>query len=127
MATEVSFEPTTVNLTVYKGDSINLKYTIKDNGSSYSIPALGGGAGWKGSIKTSSDLTYIKVMTVAGTAASDNFTVYVPNTITTTFVAGTPYKYDIQYTWVDTGVTYIRTFVKGTITVLDDVTLASDS
>lgn len=204
MATEVSFEPTTVNLTVYKGDSINVKYTIKDNGSSYSIPAntnflggtigtvtgsgpytapitaisstagmavgqrifatagspgtLGSGivtiasvtnatsisvsstatmtagaitainiGGWQGSIKKSSDSSFVGAITLAGSATTDNFTAYVPNTITTTLIAGTAYKYDVQYTWVDTGVTYLRTFVKGTVTVLDDVTLAGDA
>jgi len=127
MATEVSFEPTTVNLTVYKGDSINLQFNLFKGTPAYTIPALGGGAGWKGSIKTSSDAAYIKVMTVAGTAGTSILTAYVPNTITTTFVAGTTYKYDIQYTWVETGVTYIKTFVKGIITVLDDVTLANDA
>jgi hypothetical protein len=89
--------------------------------------ALGGGAGWKGSIKKSSDSSFVGAITLAGSATTDNFTAYVSNTITTTLIAGTAYKYDVQYTWVDTGVTYLRTFVKGTITVLDDVTLAGDA
>jgi hypothetical protein len=128
MATEVSLEPTTVNLTVYKGDSINLKFNLKEDNVTYSIPALGGGGGWQGNIENptgtiiSSTGTNSGTFVLAGAAASSFFTAIVPSTVTSLFVVGTTYKYDIQYTWIDTGVVNLRTFVKGSITVLDEVT-----
>ena len=128
MATEVSFEPTTVNLTVYKGDSINLRFDLKEDGVAYSIPALGGGAGWKGNIEgpTGTEIatsgTNSGTFVLAGTNPNTFFTATVPSTVTSQFVVGTTYKYDIQYTWIESTVTYIRTFVKGSITVLDEVT-----
>ena len=128
MATEVSFEPTTVNLTVYKGDSINLKFNLQEDNVAYSIPALGGGGGWQGNIENpagtiiSSTGANGGTFVLTGTAASSFFTAIVPSTVTSLFVVGTTYKYDIQYTWIESAVTYIRTFVKGSITVLDEVT-----
>jgi hypothetical protein len=204
MATEVSFEPTTVNLTVYKGDSINLRFNLTENGGAYLIPAntnflggtigtvtgsgpytapitaisstagmavgqrifatagspgtLGSGivtiasvtnatsitvsstatmtagaitainiGGWQGSIKKSSDSSFVGAVNLTGTSGNSYIEAYVPNTITANFIAGTAYRYDIQYTWVESGKAYLKTFVKGTITVLEDVTLASDA
>lgn len=128
MATSISFEPTTVNLTVYKGDSINIKFNLIEGSATYNIPALGSGQnlGWKSTIKKSSDNTKIGSFTVIGSAGNNYIEVYAPNSVTTTFVPGTEYKYDIQYTWVENSNTHLRTFVKGIITVLDDVTLATD-
>lgn len=127
MATEVSFEPTTVNLTVYKGDSINLKFNLKEDGVDYVIPT-GTSLAWKGNIEDPSGTPIVTTGTNSGTfvltGANPNtyFTATVPSTATSLFVVGTAYKYDIQYTWTDAGITNLRTFVKGTITVLDEVT-----
>jgi hypothetical protein len=128
MATEISLEPTTVNLTVYKGDSINLRFNLTEDGTAYSIPALGGGAGWQGNIENPTGTIIASTGTNSGTfvltgaAASTFLTATVPSTATSLFVVGTTYSYDIQYTWIESAVTYIRTFVKGSITVLDEVT-----
>lgn len=127
MATSISFEPTTVNLTVYKGDSINIKFKLIEDGAEYVIPGLGTGSGWKGSIKKSSDSTFAGALTISGLAQSSFFTIYASNAITTNLVPGTTYKYDIQYNWSESGVTYNRTFVKGEITVLSEVTLPTDA
>jgi len=203
MATDISLDPPIVNLTVYKGDSINLRFNLTENGGAYLIPAntnfgngtigavsgsgpytatisaitstaglavgqkvfatsgtgnLGTGivtissvpsatsitisatstitagnitainiGGWQGSIKKSSDSSFIGAINLTGTSGNSYIEAYVPNTITTNFIAGTAYKYDIQYTWVESGKAYLKTFVKGTITVLEDVTLASDA
>jgi len=56
MATEVSFVPAEVNLTVYDGDSLNLRFnlTYADNVTPWLIPAVNGGPGWKGDIRDSS-------------------------------------------------------------------------
>ena len=56
MATEVSFVPAEVNLTVYDGDSLNLRFnlTYADNITPWLIPTVNGGAGWKGDIRDSS-------------------------------------------------------------------------
>jgi len=124
MATEISFEPTTVNLIVYKGDSINIKFTLKEDGQDYVIPSNGT---WKGNIEnpagvaltTSGSTTGTFVLT--GNNPNTYFIATVPSTTTSNFVVGTEYKYDIQYTWTDS-VTNLRTFVKGSITVLDEVT-----
>ena len=125
MATEVSFEPTTVNLTVYKGDSINIKFTLKEDGQDYVIPS---GGTWKGNIENSATGTAISTsgtnsgtFTLTGANPNTYFTATVPSTTTSLLVVGTEYKYDIQYTWTDS-VTNLRTFVKGSITVLDEVT-----
>jgi len=124
MATEISLEPTTVNLTVYKGDSINLRFNLKEDGTNYTIPS---GGTWKGDIEdpagtalaTTGSTTGTFVLT--GTNPNTFFTATVPSTTTTNLVVGTTYKYDIQYTWTDS-VVNLRTFVKGSITVLDEVT-----
>lgn len=124
MATEVSFEPTTVNLTVYKGDSINLRFNLKEDGVDYVIPT---GGTWKGNIEDLAGTIIASTGTNSGTfvltGANPNtfFTATVPSTATTLLVVGTAYKYDIQYTWTDSVINH-RTFVKGSITVLDEVT-----
>jgi len=128
MATEVSFEPTTVNLTVYKGDSISLKFTLKEDGVDYVIPT-GTSLAWKGNIEDSATGTIIAstgtnsgTFVVTGANPNTFFTATVPSTATSLLAVGTAYKYDIQYTWTDAGITNLRTFVKGSITVLDEVT-----
>jgi len=128
MATEVSFEPTTVNLTVYKGDSINIRFDLKEDGVAYTIPT-GTSLAWKGNIEDSATGTAIATsgtnsgtFVLTGTNPDTFFTATAPSTVTSLLVVGTPYKYDIQYTWTDAGIVNLRTFVKGSITVLDEVT-----
>ena len=70
-------------------------------------------------LTTSGSVTGTFVLT--GANPNTYFTATVPSTTTTSFVVGTAYKYDIQYTWTDS-VVNLRTFVKGSITVLDEVT-----
>jgi hypothetical protein len=89
---------------------------------------IGGGAGWQGNIENPAGSAIATSGTNGGTffltGAEDStfFTAIVPSTVASQFIVGTTYKYDIQYTWVVSGTTYLRTFVKGTITVLDEVT-----
>lgn len=124
MATDISLEPTTVNLTVYKGDSINLKINLIESGATYTIPS---GGTWLGKIKKTSDATFPATFTVTTETPATAFKVYLAggsgSTGTSGLIPGDAYTYDIQYTWIESSITYIRTFIKGSITVLDEVTL----
>jgi hypothetical protein len=217
MATEVSFTPAEVNLTVYDGDSLNVQFNlIYNNGNAWTIPALGGGTGWKGDIRdastaltgltssqasatttivyTSPTTHYLQIgdyITISGSSVSNHnvdnkqitavtsttFTITTgPNnatgsvlngtggqfvgkiigtsgtnsgtiTLTTTALSGqtsgsesavvgylepstsallkpgTLYNYDIQYSYVLSSKTYLKTIVYGTITVESQATL----
>ena len=204
MATEVSFVPAEVNLTVYDGDSLNVQFNlIYNNGDAWVIPTLGGGAGWKGDIRDSSTaLTSLSsyqaansttivytsptthylqvgdsVTITSSSVSSHNLTANITAVTSTTFSVtgttttpalngtggqfvgkilgssgtnsgtltltpstssvaaylepstsallkpGTLYNYDVQYSYVLSSKTYLKTIVYGTITVESQATL----
>ena len=214
MATEVSFTPAEVNLTVYDGDSLNVQFNlIYNNGNAWTIPALGGGTDWKGDIRdastaltgltssqasgTNQPITYTSPTThslqigqsvtiTASSVSIHNLTANITAVTSTTFTVaytgtttalsgtggqyngnilgtsgtnsgtitltttalsgqtsgnesavaaylepstsallkpGTLYNYDVQYSYVLSSKTYLKTIVYGTITVESQTTL----
>jgi hypothetical protein len=206
MATEVSFTPAEVNLTVYDGDSLNVQFNlVYNNGDAWTIPAIGGAAplGWKGDIRdastaltslssyqagNSTTIVYTSPTThllqvgdsvtiTSSSVSSHNLTASITEVTTTTFSVtgttttpvlrgtggqfvgkilgssgtnngtltltpstssvatyldptssallkpGTTYNYDIQYSYILSSKTYLKTIVYGTITVESQATL----
>lgn len=103
--------PTTVDLTIYRGDSVNIDFVI----SNYTIPAT---PTWNSSIKSGN--TFTKAATVTNSSQTVNFV--LAGTDTADLVPGTIYTYDIQMVKNTT----TKTLIKGTITVVGDITLTGD-
>lgn len=204
MATDISFVPAEVNLTVYDGDSLNLRFNLTyADGTAWTIPTVNGGTGWKGDIRDSSTaLTSLSSYQASGSTTivytsptthylqvgdsvtitsssvtSHNLTATITAVTSTTFSVtgtttattlngtggqfigkilgstgtnsgtltltpstsyvdayldpttsallkpGTSYNYDIQYSYILSSKTYLKTIVNGTITVESQATL----
>jgi hypothetical protein len=105
----ISVLPTVVDLVFYHGDTFTVEFDI----TNYTIPAT---PTWNCAIKTGSTIT----TTVPVTNVDNIVTLNIPKQNSALLSPGTTYSYDIQMTKTNT----VRTLIKGTITVVQDITPA---
>ena len=115
----ISILPTVFDLTIYRGDSVNIEFVIENY-------ELSEGADWKSSVK--SGATFIQEATVNASIAPGNQVLQflLSPSETTDLVPGTNYSYDIQMSKTINSLPTRKTLIKGTINVVADITLEGD-
>jgi hypothetical protein len=108
----------TVNITCYKGDTLNLSYTLTDSDTGDAIDLSGADIEMQVRQATTSDTALLTLDLTDGLSVggAGNNIVAIEKVITLT--AG-KYRYDMQFTLADST---IVTYFKGKFIVIDDVT-----
>lgn len=115
------FTPTEVNISMTKGDSLNMKVTLQnDNGTAYGLPA--GTLAFTSLIKKVSDSSSAGNFTCTQVGTSNEIIMYMSPSTSAALVPGTQYKYDLQMSVGTDSTGTKKTFIKGTIDVESDVT-----
>ena len=119
---EISIEPSVLNIYLYNRDSINMSVVLKTSSSQYvSLPDGSSSILWKAQIRnnTGSVVANFVMTPSASNLTNGALNMYLAPVDLSSY---TGLKYDLQVSYISNSASFTNTYLKGDITVTSDVT-----
>ena len=119
---EISIEPSVLDINLYNRDSINIDLVLKTSESNYvSLPGGASSILWKSQVKNSSGSVVANfVLTPSATNLTNGeLNMYLAPT---NLLNQTGLVYDLQVSYISNSSSFTNTYLKGSIAVTEDVT-----